>query len=72
MNIKLSKDFCLKGVHHRASMLAKRHVSLWGNLPICHLLPRENKPSLAAQCSLVETDMISSWRNMADYSIIGK
>ena len=35
-------------------------------------LQRETKPSLAAQCSLVETDMTSSWRNILVYPILGK
>ena len=29
----------LKGLLHKASMIATHNVNLWGNLPICHSLP---------------------------------
>ena len=50
--------------------LRKKMRLSWILLPV--KCSRETKPSLAAQCSLVETDMTSSWRNILVYPILGK
>ena len=58
------RDFCILYFVPNCSFCEKVESGL--------LVTRETKPSLAAQCSLVETDMISSWRNIPVYPIIGK